>query len=395
MSPEVWSDFVRIGDRVGPSKQQHNGAATETSYACWRCPYCSGTAEAVVAEGRKLQKSIACKWHFWKATVPCPNRPTDDLRGKPTTRRQSVPLPPLPTPATETADGNEADVSEAGSPAASPSARAFPRPQPEIPEGVPIAPTEEELRIKVLEQQLDTEKKRADEAVAGTLAAEALETKALAETKLANARLKKLLDDAGVSPPVSGDDDVEFVAKRQRVKEGHGETRERKVYTEVAAASRASPPRDGETTAVLAVRLTAVLGRQATAAQTVHGMRAHCAELSTAMGIGTMVAPGVRTAAVQTMVCDRRRLTAERDGARQQLRRSNGSCARLRKERDSAELETEQALRKNNPKAVGIATKVFHRAVVKVAHPDLSPRYKNVPEALTKVTQTINGLLTR
>ena len=99
MSPEVWSDFSRLSDRVGLSKKQHSQSATETTYARWQCPYCPEVVEAVSNEGAKVQKSVACKWHFWNLSQPCKGRPVHDLRGQPKTKRHSMPIQPPPPPA--------------------------------------------------------------------------------------------------------------------------------------------------------------------------------------------------------------------------------------------------------------------------------------------------------
>ena len=78
----VWVDFKRLkDDRIGPSKQQHCGESSTDVYAQWQCPYCPEIVEAR-AEDAIDKKSDACKVHFW-GEKPCPNRPVDDLRGKP------------------------------------------------------------------------------------------------------------------------------------------------------------------------------------------------------------------------------------------------------------------------------------------------------------------------
>ena len=264
MSPEVWSDFVRVDDRVGPSKQQHNGTASETRYACWRCPHCSEHAEVAVADGGKLQKSIACRWHFWNATTPCPNRPVSDVRGKPATKRKSIPRSPSPIP-----DGNEADVSDAGSPHASPSLRERPGgAQPAIAEGVPVPPTEEELRVKLLEQQLDTERKRA-------ATAEAAYDAETHRAKIYRERYRRLMEDAEVSPAESNDADEIADAKRRRVGEGPLAA----AFGVVAVAADASPMREGEERVVFCQRVRATVRDNASESRKLHRVRSNCKDL--------------------------------------------------------------------------------------------------------------------
>ena len=135
-------------------------------------------------------------------------------------------------------DGNEADVSDTSSPPVSPSLREWeddPEPMPPIAEGVPVSSSEGELRVRVLLQQLDTEKKRAEEAVAGRDAARAREA-------LYKTRLQHLLGDASVSPPASSDDDQEIAAKRRRVSDAHN----RAAYAEMAKAVGVEPLLKGQ-----------------------------------------------------------------------------------------------------------------------------------------------------
>lgn len=95
----VWSDFVSLPYRIGPSKQQHNGVARQTRYAQWQCPHCQEVLEAVADEGVKVEKAKVCQWHLWKTSSLCPNRPVGDERGKPKGIRRSVPLSSLPSQA--------------------------------------------------------------------------------------------------------------------------------------------------------------------------------------------------------------------------------------------------------------------------------------------------------
>ena len=252
-----WSGFTvgaqewRLGTRRNVTKWQFMVDIT--------CPYCQDSFD-VAASSARQNKSNACKTHL--TNHPSCAQQHGAFTEPPSKQKRRNPAPPPPA----ATDGNDADVSEAGSPQASPSLRWRPgAAHPPIAEGVPLAPTEGELRA----EQLET-------AVAERKAAQAREQAALAEmaaakakTALAKARLKLLLADAGVSPPASSDDDAEIVSKRQRAGDAH----KRDAYNEVAEAARISPSRDGETVVVLGTRVVSRVRTEEAQARQMRGVR--------------------------------------------------------------------------------------------------------------------------
>ena len=87
-----WVDFERLNDAHEPALQ---GRSRTELFARWQCPFCPKVVRAL-ASGAPDNKSHACRQHLWGGE-PCPNRPPDDLRGKP---KEKAPVPaPVPAPA--------------------------------------------------------------------------------------------------------------------------------------------------------------------------------------------------------------------------------------------------------------------------------------------------------
>lgn len=157
---------------------------------------------------------------------------------------------------------------------------------------------------------------------------------------------------ADVPSPSSADGEAERAAKRQCVAEAH----QLHVYTGVAEAAGASPPRDGETVAVLGVRVKTDVTERAKSAQAVNRMRVHLAELDTTLGIDTLSAMGVRKAAVQTQVCDGARLARELKSTQEQLK-----TAKSQRKADTTGNAFRYMVEEHAP---------FKRAVQTTTHPD-------------------------
>ena len=91
-APRVWGDFEELPDRIGAAKQGVGGSERKQRYKRWKCPHCKEAIEVLVVDSTD-RKSDTCKTHFWNKTSPCPNRPVDDLRGKPKSSDADTPAP--------------------------------------------------------------------------------------------------------------------------------------------------------------------------------------------------------------------------------------------------------------------------------------------------------------
>ena len=89
---KVWDDFQRLEDILKPAKQ---GANRNELYARWKCPHCEEVVEVLAAESGK-RKQGAFGYHFWNKTKPCPNRPVEDVRGKPDESKRQAPAIGVP-----------------------------------------------------------------------------------------------------------------------------------------------------------------------------------------------------------------------------------------------------------------------------------------------------------
>lgn len=200
-------------------------------------------------------------------------------------------------------------MSDAGSPAVSPPLRQ--RGAPAVAEGVPLERSAAELELEILKQQLVSERER-------TVAEAERASKYRAECALAQARLRKLLGDAGVSPPASSDDDNEIAAKRQRVGEAH----ERGVYKKMTEAAHMDPPR-AEPQAVLGERVVARVRKHVKQAATARGLHRALDAVDVVLGLPEMAMPEARSRALGEIIRNSkaaRGLAHQRDDALERAR---------------------------------------------------------------------------
>ena len=273
----VWKDFVRLQDEEQPARQ---GRDRLELFARWKCPHCPTIVRAL-ASSAPDNKSHACRQHFW-GCEPCPNRPSDDLRGKPK-QKQAKSISKEPAQAV----------------------------------GVPVMMADYQMLQQQLAQiQADQARERDEQA---------------RERARAERHRVAMREALGLSDH-SSDDEAGVKKLKRKLDSTVTET-----YASVANAGRYSPQRDGETPIVFGRRIKARVGDDVKEAATAKGLRVHCERVNECLGLSPKAAPADALHKVSDIKSTLSRLRSERNGLKFDLdveRQANGTLEEtLEKER--------------------------------------------------------------
>lgn len=271
----VWDDFKRLkDDRVGPSKQQHGGRAATDVYAQWQCPYCPEIVEARRDDAID-KKSDVCKVHFW-GEKPCPNRPIDDLRGKP---KASVVMDAVAPPQTTTVTASRPSVVVAAVVMRDDAPRDAVRPRAVVTASVrgssqeAAARHEEAMRLK--ERQLSLQA----EAMAQQ---ERQHVEAMKEQRKTRAAI---LRGFGLSDHSSDDEPERVVERTKRRRESIETDAKTAAYEHVATSAGLSPQRTNETPVAVGKRVVEGVARAVKSADKARSLEKELATITHAMDL--------------------------------------------------------------------------------------------------------------
>lgn len=280
------------------AKQQSGETARYRSYVRLTCAHCA-TSWQMPEAALKTNRASECLEHLRQCEQYKANGNTLPEKRR---KRSASPL----AAAAEPDDGNDGDVSDTSS-MPSPSLRA--RAAPAVAVGTPVRRSTADELAALRTQLADQHKEHMD------LLKELDSVRGSRDRWRTDYRAHSR--EAGVPSPHSSDSEVTRATKHQRV----GESHKRQVYTIMAEAAQADPPRADEPQVVLGERVVARVQKQQRQVET---LRDSLDAMDNSIGLPKFALPAERKAALGEVMKNAQaatRLLGERDDALKRVKR--------------------------------------------------------------------------